>query len=303
MFVFILPVLTVWLLLEYYSRNRIGNNVLAKLKLIEDYSPSINTLIIGNSHARNGLISKEFPGNTINAAIGGSTVFYNKVVLEQAMEQSTEGNLQNLIIAVSYQTLFKDFYREETLPRRFEFYHYLGADYHLPDHFDMRKHSVLFTTSFSAMMENFWKDRKGQADKVYQDLGYTPTSRVLGEEKADALSQKRIGIHHDMMTEDPAIFQENIAYLESMLAMASKQGIQTFVITTPVTPQYYALERPPYKHFTDSLVTLVKKYQATYWNDAQMASLSDLRYFKDSDHLNQFGAAIYTDTLINRLQK
>jgi hypothetical protein len=293
-FLFLIPIILICLGIEYYNKTRIGNNVIAKLQLIETYGDSLNTLIIGNSHGRNGLVSKEFNGSCINVSIGGSSVFYSKEVFKRVLDKNKSGSLKNLILTVSYQTLFKDLKGSSTEDKRYEFYHYLGADLDLPKSFDLRKYSIIKTISFHAAAKNIWNDLRGNPTKVYDNFGYTPSTKRVDSMAVMTKATERISIHHDLMSKEPLFLKESLEDLEVILKMATERNINVFVVTTPVTPAYYSLEIEPYKHFSQKVDSLTNLYSFRYIDYNQRDILKDSKYFKDSDHLNKWGAEIFT---------
>ncbi len=291
---FFIPVVLFCAGIEYYNKTRIGNNIIAKLKLIDDYSDSLNTLIVGNSHGRNGLISAEFKGVCVNAAIGGSSVFYSKEVFKRALEKNESGTLKNLVLTISYQTLFKDLHDESTEDKRYEFYHYLGADLDLPRSFDLRRYSIIHTISFHAAMENVWNDLRSNPREVYENGGYTPTSRRVDSSAASGMAKERIAIHHGLMSSESRFLEESLTDLEDILKLARQYNISVYIITTPVIPEYYALEEEPFKSFSNRLAGIADRFNVEYVDYNKRGILKKHEYYKDPDHLNKWGAAIFT---------
>ena len=300
--IFLIPIVLLLVGVEYYNKTRTGNRIISKLKLIQDYGNEINTLIIGNSHARNGFIASKFPQKTINAAIGGSTVYYSKEVLGKALKANKSGSLKNVVLTISYQTLFKDFSDESTLNKRFEFYHYLGSNYEIPSSFDLRKYSIINTISFHGAIENIINDFKGNPNSVYQNLGYTPYKKEVKSEGIEALSSKRIGIHHDMMSSNKDIVKKHVEDLEALIQLAKSNGIVLYIITPPVTTEYYLKEKVEYKKFTEILGNIAQRNQIVYYDFSNSTDIKELKYFKDSDHLNAKGAEKFTSFVLDTIK-
>lgn len=299
--IFLHLILAIVVFLEVYSRLRIANHIVAKLKLIETYSSVSEIVVLGNSHARNGFVSNRFPRSTINLALGGTTVFYTLEMFKLLLEKESP-ELKVAFVSISYQTMFKDYSLENTLDRRFEYNIYLKSAYNLPEAFDFREYSVLGATSFKAVIDNLKSDFAGDIYNVYNNRGFTNVVQEMDSFQVESLASKRIQSHHTMMTEDSAIYQENIGYLREILVLCQERNITAILITPPVTSEYFKLEQNNYRAaLLSALLELSHEFNFIYWDDSQLFDSKSLEYFADPDHLNGHGAEVYTDSIIGRL--
>ena len=284
--------------LELYNRDRRQNELISKQEILEQNSKDIEVLIVGNSHIRNGVVPKLFSKHAVNAAFGGSSLFYDKFMVEKYLKELP--NCEILVIGVSYHTLATDLDRKATLAKRFELYHYLGARYKLDSNpLELRNYSILFTIKPAGAIENVLKDMSSKNPKsIYENLGFTPFTNQIGEKKLKINAPIRIGQHHNQMK--TSVINENISYLKGIANFTAEKKVKLIVVTPPVTDLYHSLKLPEFSGFSQIVDSLSQTLGFEYI-DFSNSNLFSRQMFKDSDHLNLKGANLLTTQLIESL--
>lgn len=288
---FALPILVLFLFLEIYNRTRPANEIIAKQHLLTSKKDVVDYLIVGNSHGRDGINPLELSPNAVNACIGGNTLFYVRHFLEKNLDELP--NCRHIILNVSYQTLYYDMDSLPDTRKKYEFFHYMGAAYHL-DEFSFSRYSLLYAISFSGAMDNLLKDVRGKGSDYTSFVGYTAGKSAIRPESADELSKERVSRHHILMNE--GMLGENLGYLGGIIDLAEKRNIQLTLVTTPVSPTYKAYEKPEFKKFHTILASLAAENSFQYLDYSTDKDFK-LEYFIDPDHLNQAGGDLLSDKI------
>lgn len=283
---FLLPVLVLFLFLEIYNRTRTANEIIAKQNLLTTKKDVVDYLIVGNSHGRDGINPLEISPNAVNVGIGGSTLFYVRHFLTKNLDELPD--CRHIILNVSYQTLYYDMDGLPDTRKKYEFFHYMGADYHL-DEFSFSRYSLLYAISFAGAIDNVLKDAKRKGLDYTSFAGYTAEDKTISPKLADMLSKERASRHHILMNE--GMLEENLGYLEDIIELTRKRNIQVTVVTTPVSPTYKVYQKAVFKKYHKIIASLAAQKSFQYL-DYSADKDFELQHFRDPDHLNRIGGDI-----------
>ena len=126
----------------------------------------------------------------------GSSFFYEKYVLEKYLAKLP--NCKTILLTGSYHTLHYNMSNENYTKRRYEYFHYLGADYKLPS-FDWQKIFLVNAISFSGAMTNLLRDFKSPKKELWKKQGYIGSEDVIDKTKINFLAEKKIEKHHELI--------------------------------------------------------------------------------------------------------
>jgi len=284
LFFFSIPLVLIALVLEGYLRNRTSTNeILAKLELVKEHKDA-ELIFIGNSHGRNAFIPDDFEQKSINLCIGGSTPFYNTALVKSIIKDLPK--LEYIVYNVSYQTLFYDL---DSLPdekKKYEFYHYLGADAGIKKG-SIDYLSILSTIGLKKAINNITTDFKSQDVSLIETKGHKIESGTITTDQTAKVIASRIEAHHSLMNiEQLAFNREQLSALEEI---TKPGGIKMIYVLLPVVEEYNKLIKKPYDQYAQQIENLVKSQNHLFFNLADSTKL-DHSHFVDPDHLNEKGA-------------
>lgn len=85
---------------------------------------------------------------------------------------------------------------------------------------------------------------------------------------------------------------------DAFIKIIAGKGIKLYVIQSPIFVKYY--ETTP---SLDYAKTVLKKYNITFWNYGFDTALYKPEYFYDNIHLNETGAALFSEKLAERIKQ
>ena len=284
LFLFSIPLILIALVLEVYLRNRTSQNeILAKLELINQ-NKNAELIFIGNSHGRNAFIPEKIDQNSINLCIGGSTPFYNTELIKSVIPDLP--NLKYIVYNISYQTLFYDL---DSLPdekKKYEFYHYLGADPGIKKG-SIDYLSILSTIGLKKAVNNVTSDFSSQEISLLETKGHKIEYGNIATENTAEIIANRIEAHHKLMNIKKVAY--NTSQLSILEETVAPSGIKIIYVILPVVEEYITLMKKPYDQFATQMENFTKDRKHLFLNIADSLKL-DHTHFVDPDHLNEKGA-------------
>lgn len=278
---FCIPLLLLILLGEFYVRNRPSVFREKKEQLINN-ADSVEVLIVGNSHAMNGINSDLFTMYAHNIAFGSQSIYFDRRITEKYLPILK--NLKYVLISLDYFTLYVD--HEEN--RDFFYKYYYDIDYEDRKFFKEFLLQSFFVYSPQQTFSLFLEDLSIKPEAVvkgwsgnYKSDYNAVTSPEECEIRANTFN-KRI----DTYEGGDAILKDLESFIENLKA----QNITPILVTCPVystlRPYFYkdVLER-------NEMISdyLTQKYGIThlYYEDDDNYEVSD---YYNCDHLNAAGA-------------
>lgn len=280
---FFVPVLIFLVCLELIVRN-VPNEYKYKAEWMEQHADSVETLILGTSHAFYGLDPSEFGRNAFSLANSAQKLRYDAFLLFKYSDNYK--NLNHVILSVSYFTLFdSDAEEAEGEDWRSVNYKVYFDDSRIPD---LSKNSF-FIFHPKPLEEKFKKFLCGDTVIVCAKNGFGyPIFRERQKHTLDAASAQVWVNHHT--AQDWNSLETNIGYVRQIAEECEKQGAVFVIVTTPTWHTYY--ERLDQKQLTkmyEVIYDLKKTYSIKY-----IDMLKDNRFneddFTDCNHMSCVGA-------------
>ena len=94
--------------------------------------------------------------------------------------------------------------------------------------------------------------------------------------------------------------EENLSYLKEIAELCKRKQVELVVVTMPVTKAYNERKSEEYNNFREVLKEQAKKENFKYLDYTDSPNFLD-QHFKDSDHLNVFGAEFLTKNIQQQL--
>lgn len=296
----ILPLLAFLLFFEIEFVRQNPSHFAAKKTLLEGQAESIETLILGSSHALTGIDPKTLQGSAFNLASQSQSLHYDAALIRKYRPLLPA--LKRVVLPVSYFSLE---YQLEDAPERWRAFHYRYF-YDLP-HRDW--HAVVSARNFSAYFLS------GETTRARVLLGASTnalieydnrggwTNRPSASDPAispdtNALriaAEGTLRLHHAMMRAKH--FPENVGLLDELIGELLRAGIDVVLVTLPVTRYYSAgVHRDNYQRMQAALQDLSARHHVRYlnWMNDPRFNMTD---FADGDHLNWRGAVKYSTLL------
>ena len=295
--VFLIPIVILAGSLEFYLRNRMNTNeILAKLELVKKHSDT-EMIFVGNSHGRNAFLPEQFDQKALNLCIGGSTPFYNAALVERVIEDLP--NLKYIVYNLSYQSLYYDL---DSLPdnkKKYEFFHYLGADCgvnkYTQDYF-----SLVTTIGLAKSIDNILRDFTSQTEDWIKTHGFKWEEEKIDVSNVEQSSKNRINAHHHLMSAQKLEF--NLNQLANTEKIAAENSVKVIYVILPVLEEYDALMKPPFIEFRNEIKKYTQGDESAFYDMTRIPKL-DITDFADPDHVNVHGARKISDFLSNRIHK
>ena len=282
---FLLPLLLAATATELYVRS-LPNSYRIKRQAMERMEDSVETIVLGNSHAFSGIRPELLPGPAVNLANVSQTLDLDLLLLEHYAPHCPR--LRQVILTVDNSNLF-DLPMSQTdewfrcgYYRR---YMHLGP-YHRP-----RYWLELFHFESTCGKIQKWNQ---QRCPECTDLGWQTDNRLELKNQAEWQTtqvEKTLARHtcHDWQQA-----QENRKAVLSIARYCRDHDIQLWIVGTPVSPAYAAGIPVPQQSFIEATRRdAALQYRAHVLDFAPDKTFDPDDYF-DPDHLAHEGAAKFT---------
>lgn len=295
---FSIPILGLVLALEMALRN-IPNNYRYKNEYLKQNAESIETLILGSSHAFYGLDPSYFSSNCFNASHISQYLNYDLAILKKYEERLI--HLKTLVLPISYFSFYGSL---EESPEAWRVKNYV-LYYGLASARSYTDYSEVFSNSNSTNLKRIYAYYiQGEAALSCNNLGWgTDFSSDKAKDliKSGRLSaQRHSKAIHDEKYEN--IFQNNKETLSSITSWCEEREVQLLLFTPPAYASYRKHLNPeqlnPSLQVAEQLA--LKNAHCSYIN-----LLEDNRFvaadFYDADHLSEVGAKKLSMLLNNKI--
>ncbi|MFI8380425.1 hypothetical protein [Leeuwenhoekiella sp. NPDC079379] len=286
---FTAPLLIGLVILECLLRF-LPNDYKFKKNFIDNNSEEIQTLILGNSHAFYGVNPEYLNKNSFNAAYVSQTLRYDLEIFRKYSNRLSK--LENLVVAISYPSLFIDF-KDTGENFRLKYYY---IDYDFKSDIPLKYHFETTAMNLNSNLSNLRNYYLHQQDNLYSDtlgFGFEENSIEPSDFKLDG---KKAAQRHTINTSDE--LQININYLEEIVSLAKKKKIKLFFVTLPTTGYYYkSIEDEQFDKTLKIITELENNNQNVFYYNFLKNDQFSLNDFRDSDHLNAKGAEKFTKLL------
>lgn len=264
------------------------------------------TIIVGSSHAMNGIKEEYLKGNTINFSVSSQDIYYDFLHIRKACNEG-KYKIENCIINLGYYMLFQDL----SLSKNMNFlirkmYEPLFHDSHhmqIDDPYDPLQEVIelgkgFFSKELITLLCREWgrnifmeqgsyygelrsrRENNGLALKGIEWSG-------LSESERQEYARSRASDHNRHYTHKKSR-TENGRLIEELAEFLSNRNIRTVFVVFPFTKWYNHFTNPQYKEDIYQLLdTLDLPIEFLDMNELDCFSDND---FLDTDHLNDTGA-------------
>lgn len=274
---FFIPVLV---LLEIRTRN-IDGQYAQKSKGLLNSADSIQLLIVGNSHANDGISPQEFEVFAYNVAFGSQSIYFDKRITLKYLDQLT--SLRFVLVSVDFSSLYR-LHRSG----RDQFYHYY-YDIDFQDQSFLLEDISYFFFGFTPKnaLQNIFKS-PSVLNRGWQGHPIERSERLSKE-----AIKARASHFNDEVAANAELRSQILSDLEDFLEKLIVAGVQPVIITNPIHKDLYKLlDEDVLRQNHLDCQYLSTKYQVPY-RSYHLEPFDDSEYF-NADHLNEVGAKRYS---------
>ena len=269
-----------------------------KKEFIDQRADSIRILVLGDSHAHNGIDPTYLGKGSFNLANDGQSLYYDIKLTEKYLNKLT--NLKCVIIPLSYFTFYYRMENSFAEPRQYNYYHTFGISPAAPlSVFDINRYSYIASytprISFGIVFLNRFK-----ADSQAEN-GFLASFATLPADVDQKMVLEKFGYHREIIQNGN--LESNLSLLNEFLTTLSSRNIEAIFITLPVSSVYKTHLDPEVERRNREIITqFCVKFNLEYF-DLDSSSALGNDYFSDIDHLNVKGAALVSSRLSSLLNK
>lgn len=296
--IFFIPVIVFVAIVEVLTR-QVPNSYSIKSAYLEEHVSSVETLILGNSHAYYGL-NPEFMGdNVYNAAFVSQTLDIDYEFLKYY--DSRLENLKVVVLRLSYFSLFEQLGKtnEDWRIVNYNLYTDVTLNNNIKHHFNTL--SIKLDNNFSVIYDYYVNG----IDKVdCNSLGHGVFPKLEDHEKALSLEEAgRIAANRHTIN-DWSLLDENKELLSAILTFCKEKNIQVLLYTPPAYKSYRDCLN---QKQLDLTIETGLEMQRTHNNVRYYNYLNNVKFdaadFFDGDHLNDTGAKKFSLMIANEINQ
>lgn len=271
----LLDVIFTTIISQSSERNKVEN-------VLHSFEKKYDVVIMGTSRANNHFVTDLFEKKglkSFNYGISGSHLFETSLLLKLMMANKFQ--IKNLILEADLSICNEK--RDEGTTARFM--PYIHTNSIIKDHY---KNEIDFKQLYYVPFYRYIKfDTKIGFKEVYEVLAKKPTNTLYNKGYYPLISDKKGSMKNDIST----LKVIRNKYYEEIKKICKQNNINLIVVMTPMCKNTKGLD------YFDNV-----KKQYTEINNFEN-TVTDDRYFASCGHLNNEGAIIYTNHIINTFFK
>jgi hypothetical protein len=271
----LLDVIFTTIISQSSERNKVEN-------VLHSFGKKYDVVIMGTSRANNHFVADLFEKKglkSFNYGISGSHLFETSLLLKLMMANKFQ--IKNLILEADLSICNEN--RDEGTTARFM--SYIHTNSIIKEHY---KHEIDFKKLYYVPFYRYIKfDAKIGFREVYEVLSKKPTNTLYNKGYYPLISDKKGSMKNDIST----LKVIRNKYYEEIKKLCKQNNINLIVVMTPMCKNTKGLD------YFDK----VKKQYPEINNFEN--TVTDDRYFASCGHLNNEGAIIYTNHIINAFFK
>ncbi len=293
LFVFIFPLLMVTIVFEIYLRT-METDYEQKLNGLKENYNTIELLILGNSHAYNGIDPNQFVIPAYNMAASNQSLYFDKRITLKHIEKLK--NLKFVLINVDYHSLY---FSSQGIRDTWLYYDYdikyKDKNECLSDisHFWFGYTPKISLSIVKDKLLNYYKTSIKANDSII--LGWMPHYGTK-ESKFTLKELKKKGKWFNREVDKSDEREEIISDLDDFIMQLKEKSITPILFTSPMYTELYQYLKKDHIIQNDiDIQKLIKKHNIKYWD----YSKNDFNksFFYDMDHLNNKGAIKFSKEL------
>jgi hypothetical protein len=298
-FAFSLPLLILGGITEYQA-NFISNNYKTKRARLDEKVGAAQVIITGSSHAYNAVKPGLLGVPTVTIAYPGQDIYYDTRILLKYLPQAA--NTRLVIITISYHSL--EYSMENSVwGSHISFYKKFWEIDHETPVFKLADYDAVALYGVGKSRDFLLTGKVKEEDEIDENGGVgnlrqTNYFEVENGQNAVKLQDKEL---------NPKYIDQNMQYLDELIAALQVKYIQAVILTTPCSKSYYSnLNAERYLRMQNAVQILCRKHNLQYKNYLRDDRFSSKDFF-DSNHLNTSGmekfSYIVRDEIINNRLK
>lgn len=283
--IFVSFILLFFLVLESLIR-KIPNDYKLKLQLIENYRDSIETVGLGNSHARDGLNPEFFDSFTINLANSAQPLKYDLELLKLMLKKGN--NIKNVILPISY---FSMYFNLDESPS-----HYLNKNYSIYMGFNVSRikyHTEVFSglslrTQFGRVLDYYILGNRVRDNEL---RGFSESNYIVDIISLKDNSKVTAARQNEYVVNGQVNYLENLEILNNIITLVNEYDLHLILFSPPFHSEFVSMIDAKFLNenlqFCDSIDN---QYENIKFFDFTKDSQFQTSDFKNESHLNSFGA-------------
>lgn len=281
---FLIPVLTVWILAEVFYRT-VPNNYTYKHEQISK-KDDIEILILGDSHTFYGINPEWFSLKAYNLSNVSQTIYFDKLLLEKYINNLP--NLKYVIISVEYTTLSQEDNTQEDIWRKYFYASQMDLNVPLINWYNPKKYSLALTRKFDKTWQTCNEYHKNGTLISCDANGWGNTYlSTVDDLEMSSLAHVVAKKHEDNSMD----FSLNTERVQKMIDLCKAKNIKVLLVNMPSVPEYVSLLNDEKWKKIDSVCNA---FEHNNKNVSRIDLLKDKQFvledFQDADHLNNLGA-------------
>jgi hypothetical protein len=296
-----LPLLIAAIGMEVLLRN-IPNDYLAKKEYLDQYAAEVEILILGSSHSFYGFNPAFFTPKTFNASHISQSLNYDLEIVKKYETQFK--NLKNIILPISYFTLFEKLDTEPDAWRLKNYHIYYGINTSKSFIYYSEILSIQFNLNLTRLVSYYlFKQPTITCTQLGWGTNFQSKNAQNLLETGKTTSQRHT--KNDVyLLKSQAVFLDNQSALNTLIEWSKKRNIKVLLLTPPAFESYRQNLHPVQLNFC---IETANKIASKYTNCLYLNLLSDANFkaqdFYDADHLSEIGAAKLSTLINNKINE
>lgn len=289
---------------DYYK----NLNDMGKFSELPEHIDIVN---FGASHSQNAFNWETYDSfSGVNMALGAQTVVYDRALFHYYLDHLDENS--TVVLEVMFKSLYEREQEEpygtdimryyQILPRKF-IKHWTWKD-------ALKFKYIPILGNRREALSHIWREwvkgeQEEEKDILDDMLTGEPTQVLTGWEKDAMLAE---GNRRASVFMEVSGSQEHGAQYEAFIDIietCKENHIQVILVTAPTLPCFYeGFNEAFLNRFYADMEEICEKYDLPYLDyTGDMRFLEDYRWYTDTDHLNAYGAAIFTQAFLQDVQE
>lgn len=287
--IFFLPLLVIVSVGEAVIRKP-DNDYKKKFRDFQEVSSSVGTLILGSSHAVNGVNPKLLSDDAFNMAYVSQSLDIDFKILRYALRKGAP--IDTVFLSISYFSMHGNLHTSAGSWRlkNYNIYTPIRGDW-------KPKHQLeMLVRPLADNLKLIKGITKGKHDALSIDsFGFRPSSEVATEEQMIKSAEHALGNH---TKENDDLLDEMTNTLSAIIELCEANDIELILFTTPVYPSYAErMDSLQYQQNQRAIAQALEGHANIRYYNFLKSKQFDRTDFRNADHLNTVGAARFTPIL------
>ena len=266
--------------------------------MLEEEMDQIRLLIVGSSHAFEGINPSYLPEGSFNLAGSGQDFYVDYHLLKKYVDSIP--NLETVLLPVSYHSFFNSLEYSDLNDNRIDFYTKTYGVYR--NDYNPLKELQPEIISYGMKRAVYFAFLESESDKFELIHGHFARER---DSSANAnttdpkIVKQNVDDYHNIMS--PDLLSWNQYWFSESIKLLSEKGVQPIIISTPIYHTFYDNMNAEYFDQMQASVSVQsEKFELPYLNFMNSRDF-DADDFNNANHLNNLGAIKFAKILSDTL--